>query len=676
MVEAVYGVWGVPDSRRLDFSRRADQEPRRKCCAWTRPLHRQSRPDEPHAPTRSTLAGTVLRHDERRDRLVPSRPSEGATSQIGSPITGWTLTETAVRESSGHRRASRGQQRALGIAAGPGRQPLVHRIARPTRSGGSRRPASSPSSRSPPPAATLRHRGRPGRQPLVHRRRCATRSGGSRRPASSPSSPSPRPAAALRHRGRPGRQPLVHRIQLPSKIGRITTAGVITEFPIPTAGSGPVGIAAGPDGNLWFTEYHAGTDRPDHDGRRRRPSSRSCNRQRDPGGIAAGPDGNLWFTEFVANKIGRITHGRRHHRVPDPHGQQQPVSASRPARTATSGSPTYVSRNQIGRITTAPTTPAAHGCRRPCRHRQQLQRQRCARAGRDRPGRPVLEEHSDRSRRSLTGTASEPHRSRGPTYTIDDSSADYGTISAGDDRGLRRRDRRLLPDDRLRSPVPAAHWDATFTEDLSSNSIPQGWTLHVGSSFPDVPTRIFYRFIENLFHNGVTGGCARRQLLPGELRDARPDGGLPSEGKHGSSHVPPPCTGTVFPTSVEPLRRLDRAAGGSSITAGCGGGIYCPDNPVTRPQMAVFLLKAEHGAGYAPPGVRPGSSETCLPERRLRAWIEQLYNRKDHRRLRPFRSCTAPTTQTRAGRWPSSSSRRSDCAFTARRRAPTERRRR
>ena len=30
----------------------------------------------------------------------------------------------------------------------------------------------------------------------------------------------------------------------------------------------------------------------------------------------------------------------------------------------------------------------------------------------------------------------------------------------------------------------------------------------------------------------------------------------------------------------------------SGITAGCGGGNYCPDNPLTRRQMAVFLAKA------------------------------------------------------------------------------------
>jgi virginiamycin B lyase len=27
----------------------------------------------------------------------------------------------------------------------------------------------------------------------------------------------------------------------------------------------------------------------------------------DPEGITAGPDGNLWFTEFTGNRIGRIT---------------------------------------------------------------------------------------------------------------------------------------------------------------------------------------------------------------------------------------------------------------------------------------------------------------------------------------------------------------------------------
>jgi streptogramin lyase len=37
-------------------------------------------------------------------------------------------------------------------------------------------------------------------------------------------------------------------------IGRITTSGAITEYPVPTSGAGPDAIATGPDGSIWFTE--------------------------------------------------------------------------------------------------------------------------------------------------------------------------------------------------------------------------------------------------------------------------------------------------------------------------------------------------------------------------------------------------------------------------------------
>jgi virginiamycin B lyase len=41
----------------------------------------------------------------------------------------------------------------------------------------------------------------------------------------------------------------------PARIARITTAGVITQYHLPNADSTPEGIASGPDGALWFTEY-------------------------------------------------------------------------------------------------------------------------------------------------------------------------------------------------------------------------------------------------------------------------------------------------------------------------------------------------------------------------------------------------------------------------------------
>jgi hypothetical protein len=41
----------------------------------------------------------------------------------------------------------------------------------------------------------------------------------------------------------------------------------------------------------------------------------------------------------------------------------------------------------------------------------------------------------------------------------------------------------------------------------------------------------------------------------------------------------------------------------AGVTSGCGLGplIYCPENNVTRAEMAVFLLRAKHGAAYVPP---------------------------------------------------------------------------
>ena len=44
--------------------------------------------------------------------------------------------------------------------------------------------------------------------------------------------------------------------QYRNTIGRMTPAGVVTEFPVPTRNAAPAGITTGPDGNLWFTQRH------------------------------------------------------------------------------------------------------------------------------------------------------------------------------------------------------------------------------------------------------------------------------------------------------------------------------------------------------------------------------------------------------------------------------------
>lgn len=97
-------------------------------------------------------------------------------------------------------------------------------------------------------------------------------------------------------------------------VPHLASASVITEFPVPTASSGPLDIVSGPDGALWFTEQNA-----DRIGRITTegeitefpltgPFTSSCgDNRRAPQRISVGPDGALWFAEFCANKIGRIT---------------------------------------------------------------------------------------------------------------------------------------------------------------------------------------------------------------------------------------------------------------------------------------------------------------------------------------------------------------------------------
>ncbi len=93
-----------------------------------------------------------------------------------------------------------------------------------------------------------------------------------------------------------------------NKIGKISTGGVIVEYVIPTANSVPAGIVTGPDGNLWFTENGAGKiGKITTAGTITEyvvPTTASA-----PLGIVPGPDGNLWFAENGGNKIGKITTG-------------------------------------------------------------------------------------------------------------------------------------------------------------------------------------------------------------------------------------------------------------------------------------------------------------------------------------------------------------------------------
>ena len=139
-----------------------------------------------------------------------------------------------------------------------------------------------------------------------------------------------------------------------SYVGRITPAGQVTEFSIPAegtpfgSGGGGLQITAGPDGNLWFTESSSYSKVAEIS-----PSGGITVYHHagisEPEGIVAGSDGALWFTNDEGDSIGRITtkgdvHIYRHAGIKRPWG-----IAGGPDGAIWFTNPV---RNTIGRITT------------------------------------------------------------------------------------------------------------------------------------------------------------------------------------------------------------------------------------------------------------------------------------------------------------------------------------
>jgi len=145
------------------------------------------------------------------------------------------------------------------------------------------------------------------------------------------------------------------------------------------------------------------------------------------------------------------------------------------------------------------------------------------------------------------------------------------------------------------------------------------------SDFLDVPpAHQFHAFVTTLVSNAITVGVGgglygvdqptlRQQMAVFLLK-----------GKHGLCYTPPPCIGT-FPDVPCPSTFADwiEALAAEGITGGCGGGNYCPASPVRRDQMAVFLLKAEHGSSYTPPSCAGTFGDVACPST-FADWIEQL----------------------------------------------------
>ena len=246
------------------------------------------------------------------------------------------------------------------------------------------------------------------------------------------------------------------------------------------------------------------------------------------------------------------------------------------------------------------------------------------------PGETVAVEPSYRnnttsSAAALGGTASNLAGPAGAAYAIVDAAASYGALASGATGNCVDTGDCYAVSVDDPAARPAAHWDATFDELLSTGQS-RAWTLHIGESFTDVPpSDLFYAFVENIFHNGITGGCGAGVYCPGNDVTRAQMAVFILKAEHSAAFVPPPCAG-LFADVACPSQFADwiEQLAAEGVTGGCGGGDYCPNNPVTRAQMAVFLLKGQQGSAYVPPACTGVFADVPCPAGFAVDWIEHL----------------------------------------------------
>jgi hypothetical protein len=150
-------------------------------------------------------------------------------------------------------------------------------------------------------------------------------------------------------------------------------------------------------------------------------------------------------------------------------------------------------------------------------------------------------------------------------------------------------------------------------------------------TFTDVPFSYWaHDWIERLYNANITGGCGTNPLSycpEGTVTRAQMAVFL-ERGIQGSSYNPPAVGGTTGFNDVSTLywaAAWIKQLAADGITGGCGTGIYCPEGAVTRAQMAIFLLRSKHGAGYNPPDVGASTGFSDVPTSYwAAAWIKQL----------------------------------------------------
>ncbi len=149
------------------------------------------------------------------------------------------------------------------------------------------------------------------------------------------------------------------------------------------------------------------------------------------------------------------------------------------------------------------------------------------------------------------------------------------------------------------------------------------------TDFLDVPAADpFHDYILTVLREGISSGCSGGNYCPLAPVTRAQMAVFLIKAKFGGDYAPPAASGTVF--LDVPADAFGAAyieqLAALGVTGGCGGGNYCPDGFVTRAQMAVFLLKASLGEKYTPPPATGIFGDVPVGSF-ADAWIEDLYAR-------------------------------------------------
>jgi hypothetical protein len=113
--------------------------------------------------------------------------------------------------------------------------------------------------------------------------------------------------------------------------------------------------------------------------------------------------------------------------------------------------------------------------------------------------------------------------------------------------------------------------------------------------FADVPlTHPFAAYIEELAARQITLGCGSGNYCPATNVTREQMAAFTIRALHAPGYTPPTPTSQRFADvpSANPFYAFIDEMAVRGITSGCGGGNYCPSQPITRAQMAAFLVRA------------------------------------------------------------------------------------